>query len=51
MEAGMDRRADYRPSGLGSFGAPIGSWSAQRSFGGGLGRNEIRGTDIIAEYL
>jgi acetolactate synthase I/II/III large subunit len=47
----MDRRADYRPSGLGSFGAPIGSWSAQRSFGGGLGRNEIRGTDIIAEYL
>jgi acetolactate synthase-1/2/3 large subunit len=45
----MDRRSQYRSTSR--FGGSYGSFSPSRSYSGMAGSNEMRGTDIIAEYL
>ena len=47
----MERRRAYNSSSFGSF-TPSQSYStSSRSYSGMPGSNEMRGTDIIAEYL
>ena len=45
----MERRSHYRPASR--FGGSFGSSSPTRSYSGMAGTNEMRGADIIAEYL
>jgi acetolactate synthase-1/2/3 large subunit len=52
----MDRRSSYRTSGYGGYtssspSASYQSYSSARSYSGMPGTNEMRGADIIAEYL
>ncbi|MEZ5923731.1 MAG: thiamine pyrophosphate-binding protein [Hyphomicrobiaceae bacterium] len=49
----MDRRSNYRSSGYGSISSQTtsSSFATTRSYSGMPGTNEMRGTDIIAEYL
>ena len=49
----MDRRSSYRSSGYGGYSSATSASSstASRSYSGMPGTNEMRGTDIIAEYL
>jgi acetolactate synthase I/II/III large subunit len=46
----MDRRASYRPADSG-FGTSYSNYTPTSSYRSIAGTNEIRGTDIIAEYL
>lgn len=49
----MDRRSSYRSSSYGGYSSStsVSSSTASRSYSGMPGTNEMRGTDIIAEYL
>jgi len=47
----MDRPSGYSSSGYGSYSSSQGHQSPQTSYSGMQGSNEMRGADIIAEYL